>query len=203
MQNLQKLARIYITVIAVNLAMLVIMIVIYVDSFSLLMNPYSWLGRTAALDGTPNTGSFLIFSATLIFNIFIWKQILNLLSDSSVWRYVLVRVLAYLVLAGFIIMLFPCDRFDPVHSTGGGLVKGGLWALSAFMLYYFRGEFNIRVFYVLQFILFVSVLFCGVSFLLDSYLKGFSQRPLLLAIIVITGICLKKGIKRRSESFSN
>lgn len=201
MLNLQKLTRVYIAAIVVNLAMLVIMIVIYVDSFSLLMNPYSWLGRTAALDGTPNTGSFLIFSATLFFNIFMWMQILTLLSGSSVWRSYLVRILAYLVLAGFILMLFPCDRFDPVHSTGGGLVKGGLWALSSFMLYYFKGEFNHRVFYALQILLFVSVLFCGVSFLLDSPLKGFSQRPLLLAITVITAVCLKKGINRRSDSF--
>jgi hypothetical protein len=200
MQNLQKLARLYAGAMVVNLAMLVIIIRVYSEPFSLMMDPFSWLGRTAALDGSPNTGSFLLFNATLLFNVFIWKQILVLISESSVWSYPPVRILGYLILAGFLLMFFPCDRFDAIHSTGGGLVKGGLWAFSTLMLYRFKDEFNPWVFMILQLVLLSSVLFCGVSFLRDSFLKGFSQRPLLLAIIAITSICLNAGLKNRTVS---
>lgn len=200
MQKLQKLARLYAGSMVVNLAMFAIIIRVYTEPFSLVMDPFSWLGRMAALDGSPNTASFLLFTATILFNIFIWKQILNLISESSLWSYQAVHILGYLVLAGLLLMLFPCDRFDAIHSTGGGFVKGGLWAFSALMLYRFRDEFNPRVYIIMQLVLFGSVLFCGVSFLHDSYLKGFSQRPLLLAIVTINSICLNAGLKSRTES---
>ncbi|MGM0689564.1 MAG: hypothetical protein ACQESO_08275 [Bacillota bacterium] len=198
MKNLQRLAGLYAGAMLVNLVMLAIILHFYSEPFSLLMDPFSWLGRMAALDGSPNTVSFILFFATIIFNILVWKKILALISESSIWRYPSVRILGYLVLTGFILMLFPCDRFDAIHSTGGVFVKGGLWAYSTLMLNRFRNEFNPRLYVILQLVLLGSVLFCGVSFLQDSPLKGFSQRPLLLAIIAINSICFKTGLKSRT-----
>lgn len=50
----------------------------------------------------------------------------------------LVRILGRLVLVGFMLAAFPCDQFETIHSYGAGFVVGGLWALTAIMLYRIR-----------------------------------------------------------------
>ena len=200
MRSLHKLTRWYAGTMVVNLCMLVVIIRIYAEPFSLVMDPFSWLGKTITNNGSANTAALLLFTTTLFFNAFRWRQALDLLSHTLAWRFALVRFLSHLVLAGFFLMVFPCDRFDAIHSTGSGFVIGGLWALTTIMLFRFSEEFEPRAYILLQLILHSAALFCGVNFILDSVLKGFSQRPLLLAIITVTSLCLKTRMQSYAES---
>ncbi len=200
MQNLQKLYRLYMVTIMINLVMLAIIIRFYAEPFSLMMDPFSWLGKMVTTDGSANTNSLVLFTAALFFNAFMWKQALSLLSGNPVWEYPLLRMLGRLVLIGFFLMAFPCDRFETIHSFGGGFVIGGLWALSTIFLYRSSDEFEPRAFIMVLLVLHASALFCGANFVLDSLLKGFSQRPLLLAIIAVTSLCLRARIQSRTET---
>ncbi|MFU8794718.1 MAG: hypothetical protein ACNA7Z_05055 [Dethiobacteria bacterium] len=199
MEDTFKLYRWYVSTLIINLAMMAVIIGIYAESFSLAMDPFSWLGKITTSGGLANTGAFLFFSLTLFFNIFRWRKALVLLSETGLWKYKQVQILGYMVLAGFFLMAFPCDRFDVIHSTGSGLVIGGLWALSTLALFRLKEEFAPRVFISLQLFLHSAALFCGINFVLDSALKGFSQRPLLIAIIAVSAICLRIKIQIYAE----
>jgi len=194
MQNFHKLTSWYVGTMIVNFSVLVILIALYAEPFSLLMDPFSWLGKTITDNGSANTGAFLLFTATIFFNAFRWRKLLELLTQTGTWRFALIRFLGHLVLAGFFLMSFPCDRFDAIHSTGAGSVVGGIWALSTIMLFRFSNELEPRNYILLQLFLHSAALFCGINFILDSVLKGFSQRPLLLAIVAVTGLCLRVRI---------
>ena len=199
MEDTIKLYRWYLGTLIVNIAMFAMIVTICAEPFSLAMDPFSWLGKITTSSGSANTGAFLLFTLTLFFNFFRWRKALGLLSETGLWKYKLVQILGYMVLAGFILMAFPCDRFDAIHSTGSGLVIGGLWALSTQALFRLKEEFAPRVFISMQLLLHSAALFCGVNFVLDSALKGFSQRPLLIAIIAVSAICLRTKMQRYSE----
>ncbi len=97
----------------------------------------------------------------------------------------------------FILTAFPCDRFDAIHSTGAALVVGGLWAFTTGTLYLMRDRLGAAVHIGLQLVLHGAALFGAVTFVLDSALKGFSQRPLLAAIVAEMGICLNALLHHR------
>ena len=199
MRNLHKLANLYTFSVAVNVISLYIAARVYAESFSLLMDPISWLGKVFTDDGSANTGAFLILTVTMFLNALIWKEILSLLSRSNVWKIPVVRFLGRAVLVGFILLAFPCDKFVGIHSIGGAFVVGGLWGLCTIVLYRVKVLLNSRSYMIMWYLLHISAIFCGINFVLDSALKGFSQRPLLMAIIMITGICLHIQLRSRFE----
>ena len=199
------LARLFVGSVAANLVMLALIIRVYAEPFSLVMDPLSWLGKIETAGGVPNTVAFLLFSATLLVDACIWRKVLTILPGNGEGRFTMGWLLGRGVLAGFILMAFPCDRFVVVHNIGAGLVVGGFWALATGMLYRSRDKLGAGVHLGLQLILHFTALYCGVNFAWDTPLKGFSQRPLLLAIIADTGLCLKRaGLSThgRSESRS-
>jgi len=199
MVHLSKLYRWYVGTLVFNFTMMAVIIRTYAESFSLAMDPFSWLGKITTSDGAANTGASLLFSVALFFNLFRWRKALALLSETRLWRLKLVPILGHLVLFGFLLMAFPCDRFKNIHSIGSGFVIGGLWAFITLTLLSLKNEFTPRVFISLQLFLHSAALFCGISFMLDAALKGFSQRPLLLAIIAISAICLVFKMQRCAD----
>jgi hypothetical protein len=190
MKDLQKIAGFYRGILLFNLVMLLLIILLYPGQFSLLRDPVSWLGKAGPGEGLNFYSSFWLFSATLLFNIFRWNQIFSLLAQQPVWQNPQLRVASWAILAGFVLMLFPCDRFDPIHSTGGTLLGLGIWVISAMMLMRLKDSFASRLYYGLHIILHSAALFCIVNFALNTPLKGFSQRPVILAVVVVTNICL-------------
>lgn len=191
MNHNYTLARLYVTAVAANLVMLALIIRAYAEPFSLLMDPFSWLGKLETSSGFSNTGALILFTATLLFNSYIWSKTLSILFSYQIGRHPLVQILGRAVLAGFILMAFPCDQFGFIHDLGAGLVVGGLWACSTGLLYRVGEKIEPVKYFGLQLVLHISALFCGINFLIDSPLKGFSQKPLILAIIVEAGFCLK------------
>lgn len=201
MNNLHALARLFVGTVAANIVMLAIILRTYPEPFSLVMDPFSWLGKLVTSTGLPNAGGLLLFNFSLLFDICIWKKFLSLLSEYRIGRHPAVRILSRVVLTGFVFMTFPCDRFDNIHSLGAGLVVGGLWALTTSMLYRFRDKFGPGIYIALQLTLHAAAFFCGANFVFDTPLKGFSQRPLVIAILAETGICLNvltPNLKARS-----
>ncbi|HHX74848.1 MAG TPA: hypothetical protein GX699_08090 [Firmicutes bacterium] len=74
---------------------------------------------------------------------------------------------------------------------------GGLWALTALLLHYAREALGRRSHLLLQAALHLTALHCFYHFLLDSELKGFSQKPLLLAITIGSGAGLNMLLQAR------
>jgi len=202
MKDLQRIASLYRGLLLFNLVMLIVIIAFYPEQFSLLRDPVSWLGKMGPGEGWDYYSSFWFFSAALLFNIFRWNQIISVLAQNPVWKKPLVRIACRVVLAGFVLMIFPCDRFDPIHSTGGSLVGLGLWVISTMMLVRLKEIFESSIYYVLHIILHGSALFCIINFALDTALKGFSQRPAILAIVIVTNICLHLQLKERNVLIS-
>ncbi|HHY09495.1 MAG TPA: hypothetical protein GX528_02895 [Firmicutes bacterium] len=173
-----------------NLIMLLVISFFYAEPFSFAMDPLSWLGRLET-DNGPNTTAFLLFAATLLFDAFSWYNTLPLIEGFPKPKQPIFQLLAWAVLIGFILMAFPCDKFSKIHCLGAGLLVGGFWALTGALLFLARERLKKAVYIALHFILHAAALFCAICFVCDNLLKGFSQRPLLLAIIAELGLCLK------------
>ncbi|MBM4236558.1 MAG: hypothetical protein FJ152_08845 [Firmicutes bacterium] len=203
MNNLQRIANLYRDLLILIGAMILMVIAIFPEPFSLLRDPVSWLGKTGPGSGFAVYRSFWLFSAALIFITFKWYQIIAVVAQSPIWQKLYVRLAFLAVLAGFLLMLFPCDRFDPIHSTGGALVGIGMWIISSMMLFRLGRMFNRFVETSLHVMLHSSALYCIIHFSLDTPLKGFSQRPAILAIVLVTTICLhwhSKALQKGNSS---
>jgi len=195
MNNLQKIANLYRGLLLFILAMIVIVLAVFPEPFSLLRDPFSWLGKAGPGSGLAVYRSLWLFSAALIYSAYRWYQIIAVVAQNPVWQKISVRIAFWAVLAGFILMLFPCDRFDPIHSSGGALVGIGMWMISAMMLFRLGRLFNLLTKISLHLVLHSSALYCIIHFTLDTPLKGFSQRPAILAIVLATMICLHLQLK--------
>lgn len=199
MITLQKLCRLYNGMLFVNLIMAVLIILLYPASFSLLMDPVSWLGKIGPGITSRYGSTFFLFSATMFFNAFCWKKIISLLATTPIWKKPIVHITGHLILIGFILMLFPCDRFDAIHSSGGGLAAGGLWVLSTMLLYRSRNILNPYLYGALLFLLQTAALYCIFNFAINSALKGFGQRPVILALMIIPNVCLAAHIRNQKN----
>lgn len=198
MNSLSAVARLYVVTVTANLILLAVVVRAYASCFALLMDPFSWLGKLFTSDGSANVIAMFIFSGTLLLNALVWRQFVSLMSRGYLFATQAgFRLLGQMVQAGFVLMAFPCDIFVITHSVGGGFVVGGLWAFTTGMLYQMRGRLGPVAYICFQLFLHVSAIFCGVTFVLDSPLKGFSQRPLLIAILAETGICLNILVRAR------
>jgi len=196
---LLKLAKLYNGILFINLIMITLIIIFYPVSFSLLMDPVSWLGKIGTGITSAYGKTFSLFATTMLINTILWQKIINWLVKIKAWYNMVIRMASYMVLVGFILMIFPCDRFDAVHSTGGGLVAVGLWLLSTILLFHSKQALPPYLHLGLQFFLQSSVLFCGYHFTINSALKGFGQRPLIIAFIIIPNICFYASLRSQNK----
>lgn len=192
-----SLARVFVLTVLGNLAAVLVGGAAYPEPFSLVMDPLSWLGKLETAQGLPNSPLFFLTSFTLLTDALVWRHGISLLKDFQFGRRWDVRALGWMVTAGFIIMAFPCDKFILLHSIGGALLVGGLWAFTTVSLWYTRkrGFLGRKAFVWRQILLHAAALFCGINFVWDTPLKGFSQKPLVLAILVNTALCLHARFK--------
>lgn len=164
----------------------------YAGRFSLLMDPLSWLGKVTTDEGLANTPAALLFGAGLLFNMYVWKKFMAETAKCRAGRIWPARTLQWFVFYGFFFMAFPCDVFVVLHSIGGGLLVGGLWALATMFIYHARDNIGRLRHLLMHGILHLTTLYCFYHFVLDTPLKGFSQKPLILAIVLETGIILNE-----------
>ncbi|NLM46488.1 MAG: hypothetical protein GX200_06790 [Firmicutes bacterium] len=197
MESLLVISRLYILAFAYNLTMLVLVARCYAETFSLVMYPLSWLGKVTLDSGAANTPAAVLFAAGIVFNMYLWKKVLDELAKTSMGKKLPAKILGSFVFYGFLLAALPCDVFVLLHSIGGGLLVGGLWAFTAWLLYYARDVLGRLNHLLLQAALHSSALYCFYHFLLDSELKGFSQRPLLLAITFGSGASLNTLLQSR------
>lgn len=198
-----SLARVFIVTVLGNLATVLIGVAAYPEPFSLVMDPLSWLGKIETAQGLPNLPLFFLTSVTLLTDALVWRHGISLLKDFQFGRRWDVRALGWMVTAGFIIMAFPCDKFILLHSIGGALLVGGLWAFTTTALWYMknRGHLSRKTHIWFQILLHGPAIFCGINFVWDTPLKGFSQKPLVLAILVNTAICLHVLVRAHQGIF--
>lgn len=187
----QRIASLFQRTLAANGLMLLAAVFCYADSFNWLMTPLSWLGKLIADNGRSNLLACIIFCGAMLFNTVMWRRGSKLMAATSFGRQPSSALFSWMVFCGFPFMALPCDRFVLLHSFGGALVVGGLWAYTTSLLWHCRDLFTDAEHLGLQCALHVSALFCGANFFLDTALKGMSQRPLLLAIAGIMALALR------------
>lgn len=198
------LSKLLIWMVLANAAALAIGIVYYPEPFSPVMDPVSWLGKVETAQGYSNTPVFLLTTVVLLTDAVLWRYAMALLKNCRFGRRLETRILGWMVAAGYAIMAFPCDKFILLHSLGGALLVGGLWAFTTFSLYYQRvlGYMRPAMHFCLQSFLHIPAVFCGINFVMDSPLKGFSQKPLILAILVNTALGLRVLVRTRKGCFA-
>ncbi|MFW5645475.1 MAG: hypothetical protein ACOCZL_06140 [Bacteroidota bacterium] len=163
------------------------------DSFSLIDDPYSDLGRFWTYEGELNILSGIIFAGGLIFSAITCFRIEKKLRGRYNSRIFKVCGL------GFLLMIAPADLFNIIHVLGVIIVFGSLWIFSISRLRELRPVIGIQRFFSYQLLLNGTVL--PYAFL---YFTGNSARHLfqklamagIIATIIIVGIELRKAIER-------
>ena len=197
MESLLVISRLYLLAVAYNFMMLAFLMWCYPETFSFTLYPLSWLGKVTLDSGLSNTLTAVLFAGGNLFNMYLWKKILDELAKTNTGQKLAAKIFGNFILLGFPLMALPCDVFVILHSVGGGLLVGGLWAMTTWLLYYAREELGRRNYLLLQAILHSTALYCFYHFLVDSELKGFSQRPLLLSIALGSGAGLNALLQTR------
>src|SRR5690554_2787838 len=191
MSFFHKLAGLFYRVLAANALFLLAAVICYADDFNWLMTPLSWLGKFVTDNGCSNIPALLVFCGAMIYNSLMWWRGHNLMACTSYGRQAHTTVLGWMVFSGFPLMALPCDRFVLLHSFGGALLVGGLWAYTSGLLWHYRSLFSPGKHLGLHGALHAAALFCGANFFGDTSLKGMSQRPLLLAIVTVLAVSLR------------
>lgn len=197
MESLLVISRLYLLALVYNFIMLVLLSWCYPETFSLVQYPLSWLGKIVLDSGLTNILAAVLFAAGNLFNMYLWKKVMDELTKTSMGKKLTAKIFGNFILLGFPLLALPCDVFVLLHSIGGGLLVGGLWAMTTWLLYYARNDLGRRNHLLLQVVLHFTALYCFYHFLLDSDLKGLSQKPLLLAITIGSGASLNTLLQTR------
>lgn len=195
-----KVAGLYYRTLATNMLFLLVAVICYADDFNWLMTPLSWLGKLVTDNGCANIPALLVFCGAMIFNSVMWWRGCNLIAGTAYGQQTHTTIFSWMVFSGFPLMALPCDQFVLLHSFGGALLVGGLWAFTSGVLWHCRNLFPSCKHLGLHSALHATALFCGVNFFLDTSLKGMSQRPLLLAIVAVLAMTLRVCCHWESES---
>lgn len=91
----------------------------------------SWLGGIRTINGFPNTFGMLVFSMGMIMSGIVMLKLGGSCKPDAVnGGSRLKAVLCYTAAAGFLIIIFPWDVFDPIHMSGSALMFGSLWGIA-------------------------------------------------------------------------
>jgi hypothetical protein len=162
----------------------------YGEPFRIIDYPFSAIGRLETQNGSPNTLSFLVFSAGILMCSMVGYSISRIHPDIRFRR--IMKVCA----CGFLLMIAPCDILNPVHILGSVLVFGTLWLYSIFLIRdIYRGGKMARAI-VYHFILHSTVFSYAFLYATSSPMDPLFQKPALIGLILI----LKLSMLERSGS---
>ncbi|HHX75016.1 MAG TPA: hypothetical protein GX699_08955, partial [Firmicutes bacterium] len=103
MESLLIISRLYVVALAYNFMMLALVMWCYAETFSLVMYPLSWLGKITLDSGAANTVAAVLFAAGIIFNMYLWKKVLDELAKTGMGQKLTVRILGNFVFYGFLL----------------------------------------------------------------------------------------------------
>ncbi len=168
-----------------NMSLLPLAMLTFGDRFHFFRLPLSDLGMPQTAEGLPNIVAFLIF-------------ILNMIASGAImvsyavscrrahrmphreWK----AFLALVAAGGFIVGIFPHDRFHYLHMVGCGVMVGALW----FLANLFSGELHaagkIRETAAVQLVLQLTVVPYAVSYVLAANPRQALQKLAILGLFV-------------------
>lgn len=148
------------------------------QKFSFADHAFSYFGMTRTPDGSSNTLCLLVNAMGVLLSAFICFRISQILQESrSHWFF-------WLAGAGYIIMLIPCNLYNPGHMIGAALLVFALWGfttLQLFRLHRYTGWFR---FLIYQSIIQGTVLPYAALYFAGSPDKQFMQKLAVAGLVV-------------------
>jgi hypothetical protein len=173
-------------------------VLFYQETFLFWELPFSELGNTVTLLGNRNDVSRLIFSIGMLVESGIMLQIWAHYSEESKFRNRGIKHgLAFLGSIGFLISIFPNDRFHVIHSTGVGIVVGILNFFAIIYLFELKDRLPSRQFFSDAILLQMAVFPYAVSFFADWASKQSYQKICMMGIFYV----LLKTVSATKEGF--
>ncbi|HDJ34610.1 MAG TPA: hypothetical protein ENF21_11015 [Bacteroidetes bacterium] len=153
----------------------------------------SHFGRLYTRRGDPNYLSLLIFALGMTASSMICFHISRHLGKP------LHQLFFRLCGAGYILLIVPCDLYNPVHTLGGTLVVGSLWFFTVFNLHDLYHLIPRVRFFLYQSILQGTVLPYAFLYAIGSPDKQLAQKFALAGLILILKAAMIEQKKREER----
>ncbi|MCF8226684.1 MAG: hypothetical protein K9J30_12475 [Bacteroidales bacterium] len=166
------------------------------EPFSLSEHAFSYLGMINTPNGNPNGPGLFIFSTGILISSYICFRLNSILHGG--YSHNLFRICGI----GYLVMLVPCDLFNPVHMVGAAMVFASLWFFTNIRLMHLIPFIGWLKFIFYQLILQGSVLPYAYLYAVNSPDKQFVQKIALFGLILVLKISVvefKKAISRELE----
>lgn len=147
------------------------------EPYSFYKHAYSYFGRIRTPNGNSNILSFLIFSCSSILSAYICLHIDRILHGG--YNHNLFKICA----VGYLLMLTPCDIYNPLHMVGAAIVFASLWLFAVIRLVQLIPSTGIIKFIVYQLVLQGTVLPYAFFYAIDSPAKQMVQKIALFGLI--------------------
>ena len=189
--GLNKIHTLFKKLLWTDLTTLVLCMFLYAGRFNFWNDAFSSLGASATPDGRSNALSMLLFMAGLVMSsCFVWRigvvfRTLRFVPNARLKSYLL-RMTGM----GFILMMFPCNIYNGIHSAGSALVFGMLWLLSVLLLQ--EEKKNLRNRYLLfQFLLQGTILPYAITYVTGAASKQIFQKIAVAGLIIVLSKALR------------
>jgi len=158
-------------------------IVYYAEPFLFWEHAFSDLGNVITLHGNSNPLSRSIFSIGLIIESIIMFKIGAYYAGNPHFRnHRIKHWLAYLGAIGFLISIYPNDRYHVIHSVGVGMVIGALYLFTMIFHFELKPVVSLKVFYIDMFLVQMTIFPYAVAFFADSVHKQSLQKFCILGV---------------------
>jgi hypothetical membrane protein len=190
----RKLNRYLSYLLGLILLVLTLGILSYNEKFLFWEHALSYLGAMQTECGNPNGTSLIVFGLGMIFCSLICFKISRLICENSG------KYLFMTCGGGFVLMIVPCDLFNPVHAIGAGMVVATLWLFTILLLNELSAIYKYRI-YLYHLILHGTVLPYAYLYFFDSPFQQAAQKVALFGLILILKIAVLEHL-HAAQSFS-
>lgn len=182
------------TLFGVTLAVCVLGMLTYGEKVEFRDHAVSHFGRLYTRGGYPNYLSLLIFALGMTASSMICFHVSRHLEKPFYQR------LFRLCGAGYILLIVPCDLYNPLHALGGAMVVGSLWFFTVYSLHDLYRKIPKVRFFLYQLILQGTVLPYAFLYAAGSPDKQLAQKFALAGLILVLKATLTE-YQKTEETF--
>lgn len=163
------------------------------EKFSFRDHAFSYFGRITTPNGNSNTLCFLMFVMGILLSAWICFRISHIMEHSrSHWLFWLAGV-------GYVVMLIPCDLYNPGHMIGAALLFFSLWLFSTLHLLRLRTFSGWLKFIFYQLVLQGTVLSYAYLYFIDSPEKQIIQKIAIAGLVLVLKLTAMEMLQRAEE----
>ncbi|MCD6202578.1 MAG: hypothetical protein J7K46_12295 [Bacteroidales bacterium] len=189
--GLNKIQTLFRKLLWTDLTTLVLCMLLYAGQFHFWHDAFSFLGTSVTPDHRPNTLSMLLFMAGLVMSSgFVWQMSAVFRTLPCVPNARLKSRLLQMTGIGFILMMFPCNINNGIHSTGSALVFGTLWLMTVLMLQEMKKSLRNR-YLLFQFFLQGTVLPYAITYITGAASKQIFQKIAVAGLTMVMSKALR------------